>query len=262
MMKFSVFPPSHYEPSDFSGAALQQDGWNDFSFQTQYHLYVDTPEFSGRIGAVKILKRGQESSDTLQLSLGDLGPLNKDWVSLGQDLDYYERLAGLPKQVRSEVLLHLRDALSNPEHAASFFEEEGWNTSLLRDVDWESFKQDAAVVLERDYNRVAQLGLKLEFQMTGWRDPLLLDFEAPRSPFFMPSQDNLLPERLAVIIGRNGSGKSTLLSRLARILHASQRDRADKYLSELGKISPEGVGFTRIVNISYSAFDAFQLPRH
>jgi len=260
MIKFSVFPASRTEPSDFSGAALQQDGWNDFRFQTQYHLYIDIPEFSGRIGTVKILKRGQTSSDTLQLRLGDLGPLDQDWVSLGQDLDYYERLAGLPEQVRSEVLLHLCDALTYPEHAASFFEEEGWKTSLLRFVDWESFQRDAAVVLERDYDRVAQLGLTLEFQVKGWRDPLLLDFQSPRAPIFMPSQDNSLPERLAVIIGRNGSGKSTLLSRLARILHASQRDRAAEHLSELGKISPEGVGFTRIVNISYSAFDAFQLP--
>lgn len=260
MIKFSVFPASRTEPSDFSGAALQQDDWNDFSFKTQYHLYIDIPEFSGRIGTVKILKRGQTSSDTLQLGLGDLGPLDQDWVSLGQDLDYYERLAGLPEQVRSEVLLHLRDALAYPEHAASFFEEEGWETSLLRYVDWESFQRDAAVVLERDYDRVAQLGLSLEFQVKGWRDPLLLDFQSPKAPIFTPNQDSLLPERLAVIIGRNGSGKSTLLSRLARILHASKRDRAAEHLSELGKISPAGVGFTRIVNISYSAFDAFQLP--
>lgn len=260
MIKFSVFPASRSEPSDFSGAALQQDAWNDFSFQTQYHLYVDIPEFSGRIGTVKILKRGQTSSDTLQLRIGDLDPLNEDWVSLGQDLDYYERLAELPEQVRAEILLHLRDALAYLEYAASFFEEEGWKTSLLRFVDWESFQRDAAVLLERDYNRVAQLGLTLEFQVEGWRDPLLLDFQSPRAPIFMPGQDSLLPERLAVIIGRNGSGKSTLLSRLARILHASQRDRAGKHLSELGKISPEGVGFTRVVNIAYSAFDAFQLP--
>ena len=260
MIKFSVFSPSRSEPSDFSGAALQQDAWNDFSFQTQYHLYVDIPEFSGRIGPVKILKRGQTSNDTLQLRVGDLDPLDEDWVSLGQDLDYYERLAELPEQVRAEILLHLRDALAYPEYAASFFEEEGWKTSLLRFVDWESFQRDAAVLLERDYNRVAQLGLTLEFQVEGWRDPLLLDFQSPRAPIFMPGQDSSLPERLAVIIGRNGSGKSTLLSRLARILHASQRDRAGKHLSELGKISPEGVGFTRVVNIAYSAFDAFQLP--
>jgi energy-coupling factor transporter ATP-binding protein EcfA2 len=260
MIEFSVLPPSRTEPSEFIGAALQQDRWDDFGFNTQYHLYINIPEFNGRIGPVKILRRGQTSKEPLQLDLGVLDPLDENWISLGQDLDYYERLAELPEQVRSAVLLHLRDALAFPEHAASFFTEDGWNASVLRYVEWESFRRDAAVVLERDYNRVAQLGLKLEFQVQGWRDPLLLDFQSPTAPVFMPGQENLLPDRVAVITGRNGSGKSTLLSRLARILHASQRDRAGKQLSALGKISPEGVGFTRVVNIAYSAFDAFQLP--
>ncbi|WP_171105905.1 MULTISPECIES: AAA family ATPase [unclassified Ruegeria] len=257
-MKFTVFPPSRSEPSDFSGAALQQDEWNDYSFQTQYHLYLKTDEFSGLIGTVKLLRRGQTSTDPLQLQPGPLNPLDDAWVSLGQELDYYERLAQLSEPLRIEILEHLRDALSVSDHADSFVEEEGWRTSILRFIDWESFHRDATVLLERNYDRVARTGLTLEFQMAGWRDPLVLDFQAPRP--VVHQQSSVLPDRLAVIIGRNGSGKSTLLSRLARILHASQRDRTGESLSKLGKVSPEGIGFTRVVNIAYSAFDAFQLP--
>jgi energy-coupling factor transporter ATP-binding protein EcfA2 len=65
---------------------------------------------------------------------------------------------------------------------------------------------------------------------------------------------------MAVIVGRNGSGKSTLLSRLARVLHASQKDRTTDVLMDLGTVAPAGISFTRIVNIAYSAFDTFQLP--
>tara|TARA_R110000787_G_scaffold52367_3_gene123363 strand:+ start:835 stop:2448 length:1614 start_codon:yes stop_codon:yes gene_type:complete len=259
MTEFTVLPPSRNEPSNFSGAALQQDNWNDFNFQTQYHLYVAVPEFAGRIGTVKILRRGQTPEDVLQLSQGGLEPLGEQWVSLGQDLDYYERLAELPTELRQEILIHLCDALAHPEHAATFFEEPGWTKSVLRDIEWDSFKRDAAVLLERDYNRVAQLSLTLEFQMVGWVDPLLLNFKAPTDHLVFGPKD-LLPDRIAVIIGRNGSGKSTLLSRLARVLHASQRDRAGKALAALGTITPAGIGFTRIVNLAYSAFDAFQLP--
>jgi ABC-type molybdenum transport system ATPase subunit/photorepair protein PhrA len=64
---------------------------------------------------------------------------------------------------------------------------------------------------------------------------------------------------MAVIVGRNGSGKSTLLSRLARVLHASQKDRTTDVLMDLGTVAPAGISFTRIVNIAYSAFDTFQL---
>lgn len=260
MTNFQVVPASRAEPSNFTGVALQQDNWNDYSFQTLYHLYVSVPAFTGRVGQVKILRRGQTSVDTLQLKPGPLAPLNANWVSLGQDLDYYQRLAELPADLRQEILSHLRDALAFPEHAETFFGEEGWGTSVLRYVDWESFRRDAAVLLDRDYDRVAHLDLALEFQMVGWSNPLKLDFRAPPGPSMWGTQRDLLPDRIAVIIGRNGSGKSTLLARLARVLHASQRDRSTDALSALGQITPQGIGFTRIVNVAYSAFDAFQLP--
>lgn len=260
MTKFTVFPPSKEGPGPFTGAALTQDNWNDFSYQTQYHLYLATPEFTGQIGTVKILRRSQRASDTFQIGLGDLPALGDDFVSLGQDLDYYERLATLPGPLRTEILAHLRDGLAYPDHAASFFEEEGWTKSVLRYIDWSSFQRDAVVLLERDYDRVARLEVSLSFAVAGWHDPLTLNFQAPRDPYLWGVNEDTLPERIAVLVGRNGSGKSTLLSRLARVIHASQRDRAGELLASLGTIDPPGIGFTRVVNVAYSAFDAFQVP--
>lgn len=237
-----------------------RDEWNDYSFQTQYHLFLATPAFTGQIGTVKILRRGQTASDTLQLDVGDLPPLSEDFVSLGQGLDYYERLATLPEEMRDGILRHLRDALAFPEHAEAFLGEPGWTTSVLRFVHWESFRRDASVLLDRDYDRVARLGVSLAFSVAGWRDPLGIDFDAPRDPFGLGGGGMPLPDRVAVLVGRNGSGKSTLLSRLARVLHASQRDRAGEVLHALGTIDPPGIGFTRVINVAYSAFDAFQVP--
>lgn len=259
MTPITVFPASFAEPPKFDGFALQQDRWNDFGFQTQYHLYVTTSEFTGLIGAVKILKRGQTEADTLQLKTGPLQPLGEEFVSLGQDLDYYERLAGLPREMRIEILEALRDALAYPDHMASFEAESGWKTSVLRYIEWDSFRRDAAVLLERDYNRVAKLGLEISFLVSGWANPAVFKFDAPSDPFWVPTQTRL-PDRIAVLVGRNGSGKSTLLYRLARILHASQKNRSSPELRGLGEITPPGIGFTRVVNLAYSAFDEFQLP--
>lgn len=261
MTDFTVVPPSRSSPNHVPGIVLQQDNWNDFSFQTLYHLYVFTSEFSGRIGPVKILRKGQTAADTIQLALGRCQPLSEDYCSLGQNLDYYERLAELPDELRREILAHLRDALAFPDHAELFFDEPGWTKSVLRDIDWNSFRRDASVLLERDYTRVARLGLELSFQVTGWTNPLHLQFSAPGDwQFWLPSGRGRLPERIAVLTGRNGSGKSTLLARLARVLHASQRDRSSAELTSLGSIDPPGIGFTRVLNIAYSAFDAFQIP--
>ena len=186
--------------------------------------------------------------------------LGDDLVSLGQDLDYYERLATLPEALRVEILSHLRDALTEPNHAAQFFDEEGWTRSVLRYIDWPSFQRDAVVLLERDYDKVARLEVSLSFAVAGWHDSLKLDFQAPRDPLLWGGSEDALPDRIAVLVGTNGSGKSTLLSRLARVIHGSQKDRAGPLLRSLGAIDPPGIGFTRIVNVAYSAFDAFQVP--
>lgn len=261
MTDFTVVSPSSLGPKPTPGVLLKQDNWNDFSFQTLYHLYVFADEFSGNIGPVKILRRGQTQADTIQLPLGRLEQLSNDYCSLGQNLDYYERLADLPQQLRQEILVHLRDALAFPDHAEAFYDELGWTTSVLRDIDWDSFRRDASVLLERDYTRVARLGLELSFQVTGWSDPFRIRFSAPAdSSIYELADGTKLPERIAVLIGQNGSGKSTLLARLARILHASQRDRLSPEFRALGTIDPPGIGFTRVLNISYSAFDAFQIP--
>ena len=254
-------PPSVSELHRVPHVVLQQDEWNDFQFQTLYQLHVFTQEFRGRIGEVKILRRGQTEADYIQLARGRLQPLGEEYCSLGQDLDYYERLADLPAELRQNILTHLRDALAFPDHAKKFFAEPGWEISVLRYIDWESFRHDASVLLERDYTRVARLDLALSFQVHGWVNPLHLRFSASEDRQSLTlSHITNLPERIAVITGRNGSGKSTLLARLARVLHASQRDRSSEELKKLGSIDPPGIGFSRVLNIAYSAFDAFQIP--
>ena len=244
-----------------SRIVLQQDRWNDFWFYTLYHLHVFTKEFEGRIGAVKILRRGQKQNDPIQLRVGPLEQLSTEYCALGQSLDYYERLAELPSELQKDILVHIRDVLILPEHAKTFFNEHGWRISMLRDIDWHPFQRDASAMLNRDYTQMAELEQDMIFHAKGWAKPLHLRFSVPKDRWSRDqSRVAKLPERIAVITGRNGSGKSTLLARLARVLHASQSDRASDKLGEFGNIEPSRIGFSRVLNIAYSAFDAFQIP--
>src|SRR3546814_942085 len=93
-----------------------------------YHLYVAVPEFTGRIGTVKILRRGQTDKEGAQLPLGPLLPLGSDFVSLGQELDHYARLASLPAALRTQIVGFLRDATEFPAHAETSFGEAWWTT--------------------------------------------------------------------------------------------------------------------------------------
>ena len=266
VLQFSVAAPSRGTPSKAAPVVLQQDRWDDFGFKTQYHVYYFDVEGDAFIGNVKILRKGQTISSSSELPVGPLAPLSDEFCSLGQSLDYYERLANLPREVRDEILRFLRDSLAFPEHAAGFTGEEGWRVSVTRDLDIPNYVPLARTLLERDYSALPSMELKLTFEMAGWSAPLVLDFDASNAQGGGEYRDGgyvsfaKLPERVAVVTGRNGSGKSTLLARLARVLYASQAERRRELMMRLGTIDPVGIGFSRIITVAYSAFDTFDVP--
>ncbi|HEY8782296.1 MAG TPA: hypothetical protein VIM16_11800 [Mucilaginibacter sp.] len=89
------------EPSFY----LERDDWNDFHFYTSYHLHVTGKHTADKqntmIGLVKILKQGQEEKQKYLIPLGGLEALDDIFCSLGQSLDYYERIAPQARECRS-----------------------------------------------------------------------------------------------------------------------------------------------------------------
>lgn len=89
-MTVSIFPPKRGDvPSFDTPFALQQDNWNDYSFQTLYHLYrgqQDTAAAPTMIGSVKILRRGQTKADGIQIT------------------NAFEKLASAPSALRSTTI--------------------------------------------------------------------------------------------------------------------------------------------------------------
>lgn len=269
MSLFTVFPASRQTPKGLSTEfALKKDDWNDYGYYTQYQLYVAFQAEVRFIGTVKILRRGQETG-TGPLIEDDFEALGNDWVSVGDSLDYYQRINELPKEQQVKILNALRDVIIDPKRRAGFDEEPGWSTSLFRDrkqPSWEKFLLDAAAIYSQDYSELPSLEMEFQFIPGGWETALEVNYDAPRlnRPLFplpgAPRRNVKMPRRCAVIIGKNGSGKSTLLSRLARVAFASPSERAKKDIQSIGILKPDGIGFFRIITISYSAFDSFSLP--
>lgn len=239
---------------------LQQDNWNDYSFQTQYQLFLSGAySLDGEpvsIGDVKILKKGQESSDSHTLVVGDIDNLGPEFCSLGQSLDYYERLANIDSAVRDYIFSALNDVVIQPKLKESFANEEGWGTSVMRYID----ESDDLFILppmmiSKDYQKIPSIDLSFKFSNESLISPIEFNFDSPEY-----SYRSKLPSRVIVLVGRNGSGKSTLLSKISRVAFASGADRSDPVLREIGEFEPVGLGFPKIINISYSAFDSFQVP--
>jgi predicted ATPase len=269
-MLVSIYPPSkHTLKSIESQFALQQDNWNDFSFQTMYHLYYDRPgEEATLIGGVKILRRGQTELDGLQIQK-PFDALGENFCSVGTSLDYYQRLNTLPTEVRTTIARALRDVAVHPELRESFLQEPGWGTSLFRNnSDWQRFLDDAHGLYFNNFEALVDVQEPFSFLPSVGSSEIELDFSADHPAFFFglhrqtgPNRRRgQLPHRVIVLVGRNGSGKSTLLSRIAHVAFAAPDQRSTPRIRRLGRFTPEAIGFMRIITVSYSAFDSFTIP--
>lgn len=240
---------------------LRQDRWNDYSFKTQYQLFLSPKHTSDGeallIGDVKILKKGQSEKDCHLLNPGEINNLNNEFCSLGQSLDYYQRLASLPEKIKLYILKSLNDVVYNKDIKHDFTDERGWNTSIMRYIaeDDDVFLL-APFILQNKYDKIPSIDLSFSFHTPELNSPIMFDFDS----YSLRYGKIKLPSRIIALVGRNGSGKSTLLSRLSRIAYASTADRNDDVLKKIGTIEPKGLGFPKIINISYSAFDSFQIP--
>lgn len=261
-LKFQVVKPrTRIDATTAPDFVLAQDNWNDYSFQTLYHLshfeFKDGKREETVIGPVKILKRGQTTSDGLLIQ-SDFEKLDSDFCSVGDSLDYYERLRALGA-LGEEILKSLRDVVQTPSLVDEFQDELGWAKSLFRDQRdaGSNFRYLASGIVQGHYTAEPEDQQPFSFQMPGWLSAVNIDTRSATTDVF---EGPILPERVNVLVGRNGSGKSTLLSRLARLAFASTTERIAPPLSDLGTMLPPGVGFPRIVTIAFSPFDNFKLP--
>jgi energy-coupling factor transporter ATP-binding protein EcfA2 len=76
---------------------------------------------------------------------------------------------------------------------------------------------------------------------------------------FAPHGD--LPHRMNLLIGRNGTGKTQLFAHLAQTLYgAGEIDKGSPELYGTSEIVGEAPDFSKVIAISYSAFDQFPIP--
>lgn len=271
-MIVSIFSPGRRNIPQFDTPfSLRQNDWNDYGFQTLYHLYRrQTSPDAGptMIGPVKILRRGQTEADGIQINQ-PFEHLDANFCSVGSSLDYYQRLNEIPTSERDAILAALRDVVAAPTLQAEFRDARGWEISLFRDNPApEEFLADARAILTGNLSSLPDLDLQLSFRPSDCIESLTLDFSAPEPRLYSGPfrrigpgrKPTLLPRRVIAVIGRNGSGKSTLLSRIARVAFAAPSDRARPEIQSLGAFEPPSVGFTKIIAISYSAFDNFVVP--
>ncbi|GAB3919997.1 hypothetical protein GCM10011575_35760 [Microlunatus endophyticus] len=236
----------------YPSVLLRSDRWDDFGFKTMFqaelHLSADQVV---EIGGVKVMRLGMGGADKSTFFPDGELQLADDYCSLGQTTSYYETLvASLPEAEVFDYLARMRDVVLDDERRDRFSSEEAYGTSLLREGGARRAISDAHDLL---------LGLQVSRELS-------FDFETDvggttfTAEFRFGNTDDI-PSRINAVIGYNGVGKTRLMANLS---HVAWRDRTrrQEIAKQYGRFSPSDIPFGRVVAISYSAFDTFEIPRN
>lgn len=232
---------SHLTPKEFPSFVLAfNDGWNDFGRKTAFYLfYYKNKSVFSKIGAVKIMNFKEDTRNVLGdrfLNLPD------DFCSLGQEIEYYEQLKlGLGRNLES-VLWALKDAAFFPEVHDKFENHDTFKKSLIREDEPEQLVRQAKYRIY-DYDLSNLYSFKYSFKPKFSKTAVDIEFNF--------DNDEDFANRIYAVIGKNGTGKTQLMTSLP--FDISQK--ADK------KFMPKTPMFSKVISVSYSAFDTFEIPK-
>lgn len=248
---------------------VEENDWNDYGYITYYSIHA-TPKISKRdksyyLGDIKIMKIGQKKHEqnllrrAYQKNNLMFDRLPDDYVSLSLSVDFYENLQLIlraPEERKAFVeAVNMILGIDSPMYE-KVKEDECFIKSLLRD----SFIKDFALQQGRKImlNEEILFDLRNEtftFNFPYSKESVNFNFCAVKD--FSDSES--IPNGIIALIGKNGSGKSTALYEIAKVLYASPDTRrliADK----IGLLGNNAIGISKLIMLSYSAFDNFILP--
>ena len=227
---------------------LSIDNWDDFSNKTLFHMYLfksQTESFN--IGNIKIMHK--DNLITKDVIPNQFNQLNDDeFCSLGQDIEFYTNLKHLLPDQFQEVLNALNDAATNQGIADTFENTRGFKKSLLRWSESEKVFRQARLIL---YDIPITDPYKFTYSCQ------VESADSQHSVEFNFKESEVLPHRIISIIGKNGTGKTQYLSKLAVALSGQNRNEKG-----LGSFIPHRPPFTKVIAVSYSAFDKFVRPKN
>ena len=258
-MLFAVnFRDGHRSNVDnYPYVTLYQDNWDDYGYKTSYlaRLHASGDE-ELELGNLKILYKNQTSGYG-PLPRHPFESLGSEFCSLGEDLDYYERLFKRGKPFYNTYLNALQDVVYSDDVKARFEELEGYRVSLLRFRGAERTIADARKLFARgttvQKRRSTGFGVKFKTRVAPEANSFTINLDfRKKSP---------LPHRMNILIGYNGTGKTRLLSNLAIVASGyGYAQKEDMIAEQAGRFVGDPPPFKTVIVISYSAFDTFVIP--
>lgn len=232
---------SHDAPNEFPSFVLAFNyGWNDFSIRTEFFLfYYESEAVYYKIGPVKIMNNEKETNEVLNSKFTNL---TDDFCSLGQEYEYYEELKTHLGRNFESVLWALKDASFFPEVNDKFEKHPAFKNSLIRYDEPEQLLREARYRIY-DYNLSNLYSFKYSFKPKFSKETVDLEFNFDNNEDFA--------NRIYALIGKNGTGKTQLMTSLPFDISKKADD----------KFMPRTPMFSKVISVSYSAFDTFEIPK-
>ncbi|CDS92087.1 conserved hypothetical protein [Sphingobacterium sp. PM2-P1-29] len=216
--------------------------WNDYSVVSIFALKYFNGNKLIDLESTKIIHRSE--METWQVIPQKFFELDGNFCSLSSDEDFYLRLKrefGIAKTV--SILYALKDAAYFVDIHEDFSETYNFKNSLIRSDEGERMIRQVRPILH-GHNLDELYNFSYNFRPAYAKEPIKLTFDY--------SDKEPIPDRIFAVIGKNGTGKTQLLTSLPESL-----SKADPEI--FFKKTPN---FSKVIAISYSAFDNFKPPKN
>jgi hypothetical protein len=234
---------SHKRPTKFPSFVLVfNDGWNDYNTKSLFDLFYYSEVGSvTRIGEIKIISN--TDSINIEDDLDDeFTELDLSFCSLGQTIGFYQALKATIGKDYESVLYALRDAALFPDNHDRFEKNNKFINSLIRfDVAEQVLRTARYISYGYDLQNIYTFSYS--FLPSYSQDPIQVEFEF--------SKKGVSGNRIYAIIGKNGTGKTQLITSLPLDISRKKEDR----------FVPRAPFFSKVIAVSYSIFDQFEIPK-
>lgn len=226
---------------------LCYDNWDDFGYKTLYSIIlfdIDGKKYD--LGYVKIA-----CLDPNQAKIpSEFKTLDENYFSLGQSPEYYSLVSQMPADIKDIFLTSIRDVVKNEELLKKALSEDVFTTSLLR--------YTSLVTVRGQYKRILDGGAILDDYSFGY-ETSCANNQAGYKLYFEVFADSNPPTNIHVLIGRNGVGKTHLLNNMVKSFIGLDCENGKFFEKDSfeEKVKPPREIFSRILSVSYSAFDPF-----
>ena len=226
---------------------LTLDDWNDYSYRTLYQIILfDENGIKHDLKYIKIANFGQTTETRIELP-EEFESLDDRYFSLGQSSEYYEIIQALNPELKKLLLSGLKDIVYDKELQARALREDVTQTSLLRG--------SSLVTIKGQYKRILNNEAILTPYNFSYRT-IQTGNEAGYELSFNVVQESNPPTNIHVLIGRNGVGKTHLLNNMVKSFIGDEEAKGE-FIQAVEAWEEAGEFFSRVVSVSYSAFDPF-----